>query len=154
MNINDIEITDCDSIGRYVAEIYRTQIMFYSKKFAKFNIGAGQYLFLLFLYRNDNITQEQLTDEVRVDKGTTARAIKKLEEEGYVIRTRKEDDKRSYNLKLTKKAHDIENEFFHVLNDWKELISKTITKEESDITLKVLKKIVLSDWFMKGEFEE
>ena len=37
---------------------------------------------VITLYRKDGISQEELSENLHIDKGTTCRAIKKLEEEG------------------------------------------------------------------------
>ena len=42
-------------------------------------------MFLLELYKKDGKNQEELSEKLNIDKGTTARAIKKLEEEGFLI---------------------------------------------------------------------
>ena len=80
-------------------------VVFILEEFKRFGIGAGQYLFLLNLYKHDGITQEELTQKVKLDKATTARAIKKLEDQGYVKRVKKENDRRAYKLKSQKKQN-------------------------------------------------
>jgi DNA-binding MarR family transcriptional regulator len=37
-------------------------------------IGYGQFLFLMELYNSDGIRQEDLSEILNIDKGTTARA--------------------------------------------------------------------------------
>ena len=81
---------NCDSIGRYVSEIYRAGNIFFSKAYTKYDIGAGQYLFLRILYKlKVDPTQEELSDILNIDKATTARAVKRLEETGYIVREKK-----------------------------------------------------------------
>lgn len=70
-----------DSIGKFVSQIYRSGNSFFSKAYAKYNIGAGQYQFLRVLYKKERLTQEDLSNILNIDKATTARALKKLEEE-------------------------------------------------------------------------
>ena len=106
---------NCEHIGKYIGELHRASGIYFSKKFSKFGIGAGQYVFLLNLYKNSGITQEELTEKVKLDKATTARAIKKLEDEGYVSRVKKESDKRAYKLELTEKAENIKEEVYSIM---------------------------------------
>lgn len=141
----DIEIDSCDCIGRYVSELYRIQSSYLAKKFEKLDIGSGQYLFLLHLYKHKGITQEKLTEVLNVDKATTTRAIKKLEQVGYVEKIKREDDKRAYNLRLTNKALNIEEDFFQILDTWNEKVHKVLSSEENEVLLKLLKKVTLSE---------
>lgn len=128
-------------IGRNIGEIHRASIMYFANEFSKFNIGAGQYVFLLNLYRNEGITQDELTSIVKLDKATTARALKKLEDEGYVKRVRREDDKRFYSIMLTEKAKEIKQDIYSIMNTWEEKMRNCFTDEESKELIRLLNKL-------------
>ncbi|EKQ56026.1 MULTISPECIES: MarR family transcriptional regulator [unclassified Clostridium] len=136
-------------IGKYIGEIHRASGIYFSKKFSKFGIGAGQYLFLLNLYKNDGITQEELTEKVKLDKATTARAIKKLEDEGYVKRVKKENDRRAYKLQVTEKAEQIKEEVYLIMDEWESKIRSNFTDEESEELAKLLEKLSKSSLINK-----
>ena len=96
------------------------------------------------LYKKDGISQEELSENLKIDKGTTCRAIKKLEEEEFLIRVKDENDKRAYKLYLTEKSKDMEKNIKSVLYEWEKNISKELLQEEVDVLLTVLKKICIS----------
>ena len=73
-----------EPIGKYISQIYRKGRAFISKGLTQYDMGYGQMLFLLQLYNQDGISQEELTEKLNIDKGTTARSIKKLEKEGFI----------------------------------------------------------------------
>lgn len=146
---------DCyQHIGKYIGEIHRASYMYFGKRFNKFGIGAGQYLFLLNLYENDGITQEELTRKVRLDKATTARAIKKLEDEGYVRRIKKESDKRAYRLELTEKAEQIKDDVYSIMNEWESEIRMCFTDDESQELMNLLNKLSKSSLINKEDVHE
>lgn len=138
---------NCQHIGKYIGELHRASGIYFSKKFNKFGIGSGQYIFLLNLYRNSGITQEELTDIVKLDKATTARAIKKLEEEGYVSRVKKENDKRAYRLELTEKAENIKEEVYSIMDQWENKVRSCLTQEETEELINLLSKLRNSSLF-------
>jgi len=138
---------NCQHIGKYIGELHRASGIYFSKKFNKFGIGSGQYIFLLNLYRNSGITQEELTDIVKLDKATTARAIKKLEEEGYVSRVKKENDKRAYRLELTEKAQNIKEEVYSIMDQWENKVRSCLTQEETEELINLLSKLRNSSLF-------
>jgi|SRR5471030_1381215 len=142
---------NCQPIGKYIGEIHRSSCIYFSKKFSKFGIGAGQYLFLLNLYKHDGITQEELTEKIKLDKATTARAIKKLEDEGYVNRVRKENDKRAYRLQLTQKAEQIREEVYLIMDEWETEVKNCLTNEESQQLMNLLNKLSKSSLITKGD---
>ena len=88
-------------LGKYISLIHRQANVFFTKEFSKFGFGSGQYMFMIHLYKNDGISQEKLSELLNIDKGTTARSIKKLEKEGFIIRLKDEHDKRAYKIYLT-----------------------------------------------------
>ena len=141
-------------IGKYIGEIHRASCIYFGKKFNKFGIGAGQYLFLLNLYKHDGVTQEELTEKVKLDKATTARAIKKLEDEGYVTRIKKESDRRAYKLELTEKAEQIREEVYSIMDEWENKLRNCFTHEESQELMNLLNKLSKSSLISKEDIYE
>lgn len=133
-----------EHISKYVSQIYRKGNSFISKKLSQYEIGSGQIMFLIQLYKKDGISQEELSENLNIDKGTTARAIKKLEEENFLVRLRDQQDKRAYKIYLTDKSKEIKEHVCEVLQEWDTIISKNITKEERDILVSLLKKICIN----------
>ena len=132
---------NCRYIGKYISQLYRKGSSFISKELNQLGIGYGQVMFLLELYRQDGRSQEELSEILNIDKGTTARAIKKLEQECFVIRTKDEMDKRAYKVYLTQKSKDLKKDVFAVMMNWEENITSKMTVEEVDMMIMLLKKI-------------
>lgn len=128
-------------MGKYISQLYRKGNAFFTKKFESYPIGSGQIMFLVNLYQNDGINQEELAEILSIDKGTTARAIKKLEEEGFIRREKDEKDKRAYKVYITNKAKDIKDEVYTILREWEEILLCNLSKEEIIVIKSLLKKI-------------
>ena len=131
----------CQSVGKYISIIHRTGSSFLSKEFNKFNIGSGQYMYLIHLYKNDGLSQEELTEILNIDKGTTAKSIKKLEAEGFVMRVKDKNDKRINRVYLTPKALEIKDEFLSSINAWENTLTSNLSYAEKEQALTLLKKI-------------
>jgi len=84
-----------NSPGRWISILYRYAQSFIGKCLKSYDIGSGQYVFLLELYKDDGRKQEDLAKELNIDKGTTARAIANLEEHGYLTKEVDKKDKRA-----------------------------------------------------------
>lgn len=134
----------CDNIGKYISQLYRRGGIFVTKEMEKYNIGQGQFMFLLELYIEDGRNQEELSKALKIDKGTTARAIKKLEKERYLIRYKDENDKRSNKIYLTQKGRDVKENIFSVLGEWERKISEHLDESEKELMIKLLKKVCLN----------
>ena len=97
------------------------------------NIGHGQHQYLLTLYHNNGISQEELSKKLELDKGTTARAVKKLVENGYIIREVDENDKRAFKLFITKKAEEYKADFIKIADEWEATLLEGISEEDRQI---------------------
>ena len=131
----------CQSVGKYISIIHRTGSSFLSKEFSKFNIGSGQCMYLIHRYKNDGLSQEELTEILNIDKGTTAKSIKKLETEGFVMRVKDKNDKRINRVYLTPKALEIKDEFLSSINAWENTLTSNLSYAEKEQALTLLKKI-------------
>jgi DNA-binding MarR family transcriptional regulator len=132
---------DSSSVGRWISILYRYRQNYLSKRLDPFNIGSGQYFFLLVLSKNNSISQEGLSDFLKIDKATTAKAVKKLEEEGYVARDVDDMDKRAYRVYLTPKGWEILPIIEKNIRDWERLVTDGLSKEESRLLEGLLEKM-------------
>ncbi|MFD2211693.1 MarR family winged helix-turn-helix transcriptional regulator [Virgibacillus halophilus] len=65
-------------------------------EFKEYDLTKGQYLYLVRICENPGIIQEKLAEMTKVDRTTAARAIKKLEMNGFI---EKKDDARNKKIK-------------------------------------------------------
>ncbi|CAM3417533.1 MarR family winged helix-turn-helix transcriptional regulator [Marinicrinis lubricantis] len=65
-------------------------------EFKQYDLTKGQYLYLVRIYENPGIIQEKLAEMIKVDRTTAARAIKKLEMNGFI---EKKDDPHNKKIK-------------------------------------------------------
>lgn len=135
-------MSDCKNTnGRWISLLNRYIQTYISKHLKAYNLGYGQHAFLLALYDNNGINQDTLSDILNIDKGTTAKAVKKLEDEGYVYREVDPDDKRAYRLYCTQKALDLKSVLFDVLWSCNDMLTANFTEEEKQLALKLLHKM-------------
>ncbi len=131
-----------DPLGKYISTIYRHAMMYANKYLKPFNISGGQLSFLLALFEHNGITQEELSKYLNIDKSTTAKAIKSLEQNGYITRKTSEQDKRAYNVYTTNKAalikQEIRNLAFKVDN---KILLKGFNDKEKKTAYNILKRI-------------
>ena len=136
-----MNLYDNETVSKYLSFFHKIGVSFLSNAYEKYEIGVGQYQFLIQLYLNDGLSHDALTETVSVDKATTTRAIKKLQESGYVKLELHEKDKRKYHIYLTEKATSLKNEIFDVYYLWEEELVKSLSEEEVKTLLSLFKKM-------------
>lgn len=96
-----------ESAGKYVSAIYRHLQILIADELKPYRIGSGQYIFLITIAGREGITQKALSEELLIDKTTTAKAVSKLEAEGYVKRVAAQEDQRFNRLLLTEAGREV-----------------------------------------------
>jgi len=111
------------SFGKHVTGIYRHLQIIINHDLNPYGLGSGQYTFLGTIAEHEGISQKELSALIQIDKTTTAKAIKKLEEEDYIYRLHDPNDKRVNQLFLTEKGQ----EFIPILRGKLQNITKILT---------------------------
>ena len=73
-------------------------------EFKEYELTKGQYLYLVRICENPGIIQEKLSEMIKVDRTTAARAIKKLEINGFIEKNEDESNKKIKNFSQQKKG--------------------------------------------------
>ncbi|WP_318503222.1 MarR family transcriptional regulator [Bacillus sp. T3] len=76
-------------------------------EFKEFDLTKGQYLYLVRICENPGIIQEKLAEIIKVDRTTAARAIKKLEMNGFIEKKDDEHNKKINKLFPTEKGQKV-----------------------------------------------
>jgi len=116
-------------IGRKIHILFRLSMAHVRAEMKKLGFGAGDYGFLVILFLDEGLSQEELSRKMRVDKSYTARALAKLEKAGMVERRPDPEEYRIKRVFLGRKAREIEPQFFQILKTWHKVLVKDI---ESD----------------------
>lgn len=121
-----------ESIGRSMSIIYRYRQILINHKLKPYDLGCGQYIFLMNIARNLGISQKELTSLVMIDKATTAKALKKLEENDYIYRVCDLADRRYNQLFLTDKGHELVPIIIDILEGITEELTHGLSDDECE----------------------
>lgn len=84
-----------NDILREIGMIARALDSISNIEFKDLDLTRGQYLYLVRIYENPGIIQEKLAEMIKVDRTTAARAIKKLEMQGFIQKLPDEQNKKN-----------------------------------------------------------
>lgn len=129
------------SASKWISVLYRYRKKFMSRRLEQYGIVGGFFTLLMTVNLYNGLSQEQISDYLKIDKTTTAKSIKKLEDEGYIRRETDFEDKRVNRVYLTQKATDIIPEIKSALLEWDEIIDAGISEEAYLQTVETLHKM-------------
>lgn len=117
-------------LSKDISIAYRMSNSFFDARLTPFHIGCGQQFFLLEIAKRPGIGQHELRFDGNFDKSTITRALKKLEEEGYILREIDKKDKRILRLYPTKAAAPVIEATKASIMEWHNLLTKDMNPEE------------------------
>lgn len=135
---------DMPKISKYASMVYRFGQIYFDEQLAPYHIGCGQQFFLLHICQNPGITQFELANIDRFDKGTCARAVKKLEEQAYITRRTDDKDHRIFKLYVTREGAEVVTFVNQILMDWHGIISEGMSQEECKMAEKLMSKLAVN----------
>ena len=80
----------------------------YTPFFKPLGITYTQYIVFLALWEKDDVPVSDLCSRLYLDSGTLTPLLKKMEQEGYITRSRSKDDERSVLISLTEEGRALE----------------------------------------------
>lgn len=98
-----------DHTNRQITKIAREVSKFTLQTMKADGIGTAEFDFIHLLRHHPGLTQAQIREELKIDKGAAARRAASLEAKGYLIRKENPADRRSQLLYATEKADCLRN---------------------------------------------
>lgn len=121
--------------------ISRSQAIYRQNKISAKDLQSNHYAFVLAICREPGRSQEELAQELCVNKSTVARNLNYLEDKGYITRQSLPSDKRQFSVFPTEKMFTIFPEIKAASAEWMALLSEGIPNDELNIFNSVLKRM-------------
>ncbi|WP_202078949.1 MarR family winged helix-turn-helix transcriptional regulator [Caldalkalibacillus salinus] len=118
-------------------------------EFKEYDLTKGQYLYLVRICENPGIIQEKLAEMIKVDRTTAARAIKKLEINGFIEKKEDKHNKKIKKLFPTEKGNNV-YPFIKKENDYSNSVALDgFSEKEAETIFNLLQRVrknIEKDW--------
>lgn len=88
----------------------RNVVNLYTPLLKPFGLTYTQYIVFLVLWEQDSITVGALGEKLMLDNGTLSPLLKKMQQSGYVERTRSSEDERVVVITLTQQGRALQEQ--------------------------------------------
>ena len=114
----------------------------YTKYLDELDLTYTQYIVMLYFWENQTCNVKTLGNTLLLDSSTLTPLLKKLENKGYITRTRSETDERNLTLNLTDKGNELKDKALGI----PEKVGKclNISEEEVKSLYKIIYKILIN----------
>jgi len=127
-----------NSIGYLTRIAFRAFSRALEVRTAPHGVSSGQWRFLRVLWREDGLTQRELSRRVGMREPTTVIALKSLERSGFVVREKSVEDRRKVHVFLTPDAKALEPRLLPAVAEVNKVALAGLTKDEVTVLRKAL----------------
>ncbi len=131
-----------NSIGYLARIVFRSFSRLLERGTLTHDVSAGQWRFLRQLWREDGITQRELSERVGMREPTTVVALKGLEKAGFITRKKTDDDRRKTFIYLTPHAKKLELVLAPMNAEVHEVATRGMTDEEVETLQTLLRRVI------------
>lgn len=130
------------SVGRLISILYRKNQIYLNAAMKPLNITTAEQPILMYLYRNDSVTQEEISAYLQVDKALTTRTVQSLLEKGLVTKKKDQKDKRCNKISLTQKGLDMREAMVEKFIGWNKIMLDGMDEAKRDLLFELLEEMV------------
>jgi DNA-binding MarR family transcriptional regulator len=123
------------SVSRLITKAYKPFL-------EEMGLTYPQYLVLLVLWENDNISMNTIGEKLLLNTNTLSPLVKRMEKMELLRRKRSEKDERSVFIQLTEKGKELKNKAVPI----PEKLLNTLLTEDVSLTEIMLLKDTLNKW--------
>ena len=138
-----------DSIGYLARLIFRSFSRLREQHTREYGISSGQWTFLRQLWREDGISQRELSRRIAMRDATTAVSLRTLERAGLVRRDVNRSDRREILVHLTPRGRSLEKQLLPVTAEIQVLATRSLSDAEVDrlrlLRLRVIDNLARAD---------
>jgi MarR family transcriptional regulator for hemolysin len=131
-----------NSIGYLARVVFRSFSRLLERRTLTHDVSAGQWRFLRQLWRQDGITQRELSERVGTREPTTVVALKSLEAAGFIRREKTDIDKRKTYIYLTPHAKALELVLAPMNAEIHEIATRGMTDTEVEALQVMLRRVI------------
>jgi MarR family transcriptional regulator, transcriptional regulator for hemolysin len=131
-----------ESYGHLARVTFRTFARALEQRTIEYGITIGQWRFLRELWREDGITQRELSERLDMREPSTVAAVRSLQAAGLIRRVRDPLDRRKIRVYLTPRARRLRKPLLGHVRDVNRLATTGISERDLEITRRVCQQLI------------
>ena len=133
----DIEQT----IGFLLSKAHQRGYALFKERLSPYRLTPQQFVLLAFLWKQDSLTQAELSEISGIDRTTMGGLIDRLAKDGLVQRLPHPDDRRAHRVCLTDRGTAVEEELSNLARQVRQRFLARLTMDEQSLLRDLLEKL-------------
>ena len=118
----------------WIHNISKNQMRYLNSQIKDLNLGH-EMRFIMGIYDNPGMSQDDLVNMFGQSKANVAKAVKKLEDRGYIQREVNPENRRKYMLRTTSKGDELVPKLRKISKEWEAEVG--ITDEDYELKQRI-----------------
>ncbi len=132
-----------ESFMKCINRIARCGNLYRAEHLEEMGLNGVQPMYVLCACNHPGISQEQMSQEILVNKSNVCRQLANLEQIGFIYREPDEKDRRILRVYPTEKAKEAYSAIREVMGSWRSYLTEDFTEQERAILNILLEKMYL-----------
>ena len=128
-------------LGKYLSDLNRDFIKYSETKLSQYSLTLNMWRCMIVIGNNTNCSLRDIAKSLNVDNALITRNIKKLEDLNYIVKIKKENDNRFFDLCLTESGLYILKSINEYHESWYEKITNNFNEAETNQLFNLLNKL-------------
>ncbi len=129
-------------VGKWIAKLYKDHDQYVDNLLEDYRLNHSEANLLVYLYKDgDGINQNELKENLAVDKATVSRAINSLIEKKYLKKKKSPADGRVNLIYLTEKSMSVQEEINKIYQQWFQIFIDEIGEKETERVINNIEKM-------------
>lgn len=128
-------------LGKYLSDLNRDFIKHSELKLSEYKLTLNMWRCMMIIEQKKTCNLKDIAKSLNVDNAVVTRNIKKLEELNYIIKVKRNNDNRFFDLCLTDEGLSILKSINNCNDEWYEKVLKNFSEGEYDTLITFMKKL-------------
>ncbi|HJC62687.1 MAG TPA: MarR family transcriptional regulator [Candidatus Blautia merdavium] len=124
------------TLGKSISVLYRREQRYVNQMLKEYGLGYSDYNFLMYLSANEGCSQKEMSQAMSVDEALTVRVVRKLQKQGYIIRSKAPQNSRRYEIYLTEEGKELIPKLRSCLTSWWDQVTEGMPWEEQEVLIR------------------
>ncbi|HOP39490.1 MAG TPA: MarR family transcriptional regulator [Geobacteraceae bacterium] len=130
-----------NSLGFLLAKSYQRGYALFKAPLENYHLTPKQFSLLAFLWKQDGLSQVELSEKCQIDRTTIGGLIDRLQTRGYVRREPHPEDRRAFKIRLTDTGRNLEKELLSIAREVTGIFTDGLTPVETETLRQLLEKL-------------
>lgn len=140
--------------SKYLSCLYREERKYLNRMLRPQHMGSAAVRFMMYIYHRQGCNQKAVCTGMGIDEGLGTRVMKRLEEEGMILRTTDPADARSHLLQVTEKGETFVRECKGLQSSFWQEVAGWMTEEQKQQAMQVMEQLAHRAQHMNQELTQ